>query len=697
MKKESGNKKSKMTPKNQYIIKILTKFFDLPMKNQILGFAIIFYFIITLVIIQRRKITLDSFKEDITNNVYISTGTEYFYGISEMYRNIHSVSLKRNLTNLTKGMNFLSLLTIEMNRINSTSTFSDENTKNYINENSLTKLKFKIINPKLSYDLNENFNFDNLNKEKFFKDNSFLFPIYYSLIPNLIDDASFNNFQLERVYFVDSKFKNNTCEGFTNYFSFPKYDKKFKNFYLMDEKVDPHSNCEKDSIFKNFTNFFQNYEENFAKNSKFSRKLINQIQRKENDMTYKNFFAIIQSTKTINNIERSDIISIGFNFINNLSKINNKNNFLSHFSIAYLENNMLENYTNTIKYPIRNEKSPDLPSYDIINGKRIVLTIPPFLENIYKFGYNKSIYFKQYVDDFGAIVNPEDLFAYGENSTILKTEFQTDAKNFNLIGFLGKQILTTPNYTCSNIDYDIKDFGILSIEECLKDMCLFNDCIGTESIFESNVFQKNLIKCECIPYFCGKYLIKTINQVNESYTKYLKDDNLTYNKDLTNNYSNKIKLNETINKYDLQTDFFKFLGNYTLDCEITLDKKKKLSTQNGISFDKSMFRLNMMKSKLPFDGVLLANYMIDLNYFFYELYLNFLNLIDTRNFYLMLIHSILLIFASSFIFLNKFRKKINDFEKRIDELNEFHILKAINDKNEEMSRKNKKKFPGIFF
>ena len=159
-----------------------------------------------MILIKRDK--LDLFKLDISKNTFQrSVGVDYLLDVSKTYKNILSISFDNNMTHLTKGMNFYSIFSKELNRIKATSTFTNDTKEIYINNTSIKNLNysnFKIEN-------NTRFIFEISKDEEFLKgihkdkneDNSLLFPVLYTFIPNLIDDAKFNNLTLEKVFFID--------------------------------------------------------------------------------------------------------------------------------------------------------------------------------------------------------------------------------------------------------------------------------------------------------------------------------------------------------------------------------------------------------------------------------------------------------------------------------------------------------------
>ena len=730
-KKERENNKHQPN-KYEYLNHIIKEIYNLTIKQQILIFSILCYTLLIIAIIFLKSKKIDINKKEITDNIYITVlGNDYLHDITETYKNIHSISFDRNMTHFTKGVNFLSIFTKELNRIKANPS-NDNDKENFIIENSIGNLNYNnlnIDNTRFSYTIDEN------EKKNFFKENKsngnyLLFPVFYSLIPNVIFDAEFNGLTLEKVYFIDTKFSantntnnntNNCKEGyFSNYFNFPKYkkDDRNKNFYLMDEKVDPHSKCEENYAINknkndndndndnNNNNFFAVFEEDFNNNNNnnlnfYSKKILNQIQIKENNMKYTNLYSIIMSNKfkEEKNSNSKSIFSIGFNFLDNFSlQENNQNDKINHFSIAYFENNLLENkkYNNTM-ITAKDKLFKNLPNYDIVNGRRVVISIPPFMENLYIYGFNTTKYFKEYKDDLHAIVSTEDLFAYGNSSEILNLGFEKDSKNFNLLGFLFKQIVESPSNTCGDYSYDMKEFGVLDEEECFSELCFFNDCIGTENIFNSSIFHKGFINCKCIPLFCGDKSQKIIAKTEKDFEDYKKIPNYEYENNLIFERYNKFqKLKETL-KFR-ESDYFKYIkkNNKPLQCKINYEKetfidndyindKVKLAKKNF----GSVYLLDITESKMPFfskaNGKFIVSYFINLNEFIYELYSNYRATVEYFNSVLLIIYAFLICLSST-IFFYRFIQKIDAFKKRIEEITEDKILKKIFEINSDLEK-----------
>lgn len=703
-KPQKPKKQEKHNPQFQYLNYIIIEIYNLSIKKQILIFSFLLYtlFILAIIFLKYQKMNIN--KTEISDNLYRAVvGKDYFHDLTETYKNIHSLSFDRNMTHFTKGVNFLSVFSRELNRIKA-NPVNEKNKENFIAENSLKNLNYEnlnVNNDRLNFKIDEN------EKKKFFKENKkngnfLLFPIYYTMIPNLIDDAKFNDLKLEKIYFVDSAFSKGECEEDTNYFTFPKYKENLNNFYLFDEKADPHSKCEKDyNIIQN--NFFVNYEVEFSKEKKFSSKIFNQIQMKEDDMKYTNLFSIIMSNnfKDFNNDNnKNSILSIGFNFIDDFSlKKNNQNNKINHFSIAYYDANLLKNYDNTME-SVKNKTIEELPRYDIVNGKRQVLTIPPFMENLYIHGYEANKYFKEYKDDLHAIVSTKEIFSIRDNSAMLNLGFEKDSKNFNLLAFLFKQTITFPENLCADNDYELTDFGVLDESDCFKGLCFFNECVGTENIFNATIFQEGFVECKCLPLFCGNYTQKRIKQTNDTYFKYKEEkinnqlknstsfDNTDEVKKIINEYSNFQKLEKAL-KY-LNGDYFKYLkkNNKTLQCKLNYEKKRSIGCNDenlDVKRADSVFLVDISLSKMPFfsEGRFVVSYLINLNEFIYELYLHYAEEIEYYNSFLLFIYCFL-IWLSSVIFFYRFVEKIDKFKERIDRLTEDKILQKILERNNEI-------------
>jgi len=701
---------------------ILIELYNLPLQNQILVFFFMMYILYLIFIIVMKLTKLDDLNLEISDMTYYSSvGKEYLSNISDTYINIHSLTYDSNMTHFTKGINFLNIYSRELNRINL--TYHDANSSfnyDFENLNYLEKI-YNVSEPndndeyqRFFYQIKSNFSFEIFSKynpkirsldqrlEIQGVNNDILYPMLFVLLPNLIQSAEEHNVRLETIDFISSSFLENQKQKFecdnkyeTIYFTFPKYNLEFENFNLMDDIIDPHSACEKDSngnFLVNFTynsyNYYNNEEKIFLFNKSInSKKILNQFQRLEDDQKRSNYFSYLSMQK-FNNSPKTQILSFIFNIYNDFQDNFLKNSFFNLYSIFYLDDNLIGNEN----YPFPNTDNLDTSlNYNIINAKSIIITIPQFLESLYVYGFNTTKYYKEYTDDQKAIVNVNDIFVYGNNRKIINPYFDKDAKIFSLISFFSNQVRelkTTGKSTCDNYSYNISDFGYEDLEEdCFSSLCFFNSCVGTEFFFNSVDYLKDKLDCHCLPLFCGDYLKK---KMNDSIAKISNRNNLSKTeitqKDWDNYYTYK-ELNETlfINRFDLNF-FNKSLINSGLKCNINFKKKTYFPAENIYSLDMnrdSYYQLNLKISERPFanDGIYVVNYLVNLNKFVYDLYSEFFKEVENLNKIIFICYSVMIVLFS-FVCLKKFFNKLNDFKDRIVELNENRILRLINKQTE---------------
>lgn len=706
---------------------LLIEIFNLPLQKQILIFFFMIYVLYLMFIILMKHSKLDNLNIEIADMTYYSVvGKEYFDKIGDSYKTIHSVGFDSNMTHLTKGINFLNIYTRELNRLNLTYYDSDPKKDFIYNWESLNSLQNlyeekDFSNKRFYYSLKGCFKENQFSKYDPIKtseenrliykgyNNNLLFPMLFVLIPNIIDSASDHKLRLETIHFISSTFEKNPysqnyeCrKNFTtDYFTFPKYDQSQENFVLMDEVIDPHSSCEKyilgDNEIRKNLNYYYVVEKNFTNSDKNNRKILNRFQKLENNQKRSNFFSYLSMQKISKSASTKDVVSFVFNFYDNLVNYNHHGDIFNHFSIFYPRDNLIENESGT--FPNNDRLDPNL-SYNIINERRMVVTIPPFLENLYIYGYNVTKYFKEYYDDDHSIVNTNDIFAYGNNSKILNTNFNNDAKIFNLIAFLAKQyreINSGMDNTCENYKYDLEDFGYDYPEHtCFKNLCHFNSCIGTEPFFDPQDYLHKFLDCRCLPLFCKNYLKNKIDKNISIVENSLNNNNQKITKEQWNIYDLYKKFNETISYNSFNLDFFKNNSTKTsLKCQINFKRKTWIEIKSVIDAKinpNSYFHLQMKISEKPFttDGIYVISYLISLDEIIYDLYINFFKEIKDLNFRIFISYSVIIVLFS-FVSLRKFFNNLNDFKERIIELNENRILKMINKQNEKKNNARLKK------
>jgi hypothetical protein len=731
-KEKEINSNSKKPKKKTYLNYIIKKMYNLSIKQQILIVSFLIYLCLFVILMGIKLKKINLIRREIVDNTYILViGKDYLNDITRTLRNIHSISFDRNMTHFTKGVNFFSILTKELNRIKANpsdlSNPSNVNKENFIVNSSIENLNFKKQNnEKLIYsiDKKENSEFQKKNqKEK--NGNFLLYPIFYSLIPNLIFDAKFNGLSLEKVYFVDSKFSNKDkgCQKDynTKYFTYPKYEEHFKNFYLMDHKADPHSKCEENFKISEDKNFFWNFEEDLFTNSLsdnningninkdfYSKKIFNQIQNKENDMKFSNLYTVIMSNvfkskfdNQNNLIDRTtSVFSIGFNFLDNFSdKEISQNKKMNQLSILYFNDNLLKNYNNDMRIA-RNRSITEIPNYDIVNRNKIIFTVSPFIKNLYIHGFNTTKYFKEYDNDNNPIINTDDLFGKKYHHGVLNMGFEKDSMTFNVLSFLIEQIKSFPDNTCNDYNYKMKDFGVLDEQECFKDLCHFNECTGNEEIFNSSIFSEGFIKCECLPFFCNEKTMKLIEKTNQAF---IDNNDKQFERDQKNNIKDK-KIFEIIKRYNkfqklnnslgfFNTDYFGYLkkNNKTLKCTINYEKEKLIDSNEDISrkINKdSRYLLEISLSKMPFhsNGKFILSYFFNLNEFVYDLFLDYRKEIKNFNLILLIIYGILICFYS-IIFFKRFFNLLDRLTEKMQRLTEPKILSKILNRNKFSEKK----------
>lgn len=712
---------------------ILVELFNLPLQKQILFFFFMMYIIYLLFIIIMKLSKLDNLNMEIADMTYLSAvGKEYFKNIADSYQNIHSMVFDSNMTHLTKGMNFINIYSRELNRVNLTFYDPNPQTSFVYNWESLNNLQL-LYNDSDFANSNNNENRFSYSIKGSFAENQFskfdprisseeiraiskgynndmLFPILFVLVPNIIDSVSEHRLRLETINFISSSFERNPnslqkfeCRRNTkaDYFMFPKYSSSQENFNFMDEVIDPHSSCEKDLSgnydTSNSLNYYFVAEKNFTSKDLNNRKILNRFQRLEDDQKRSNFFSYLSMQKFTRSRTTTGVLSFVFNFYDNLVDYNKYDDIFNHFSIYYPNNNLIENESNT--FPNNDRLDPSL-TYNIINARRMVLTIPPFLENLYIYGYNVTKYFKEYYDDDHSIVNTNDIFAYGNNSKISNSNFLQDARVFNLIAFIAKQfreIKSGGENTCENYNYNLTDFGYDKPEqECFRDLCQFNSCIGTESFYDARDYLQGNLDCRCLPFFCGNYLEKKIKESIEVFDNSYVNNNPNIQKEQWDNYDFYKKFNETIFYNSFNLDFFKKRSSQSnVKCNINL--KKKTFKKPDIIFDDnitpdSYFYLDLKISDRPFttDGTYIVSYLVNLDNLVYDLYNNFYKEIKDLNYIIFISYSIMIVLFS-IVCLNKFFNNLNKFKERIIELNENKILRLINNQNEKKNLAKMKK------
>lgn len=674
---------------------VRAEIYNLPLQNQILSFFLIFYFIYLIFLIFMKNLKLTELNSEISDMTYFkSVGVEYLLNLKESYEMVYSVSFDSNMTHFTRGMNFFNIYSRELNRLGLNLLEPNSNFPYVLN--TLDNINFtslnKVPNQRLDYILNGKFS-------EYFRDlvaepkaaaynNSLLFPMLHTNIPNIIQDANSHNLRLETITTVSSSFITDACIPNTspNYFAFPNREEGFENFNLMDEMIDPHSNCEKiDPSFSNIyqDNFYKIFEKNFILDIKSlnTKKILNIFQILESDQHYSNFFSYLSSNKFRRGIINSlkyDLLTFTFNFFDDFSKINLDNNITSHFSIFYFNNNLIDGL---------NMKNSSNKSYNIINIPNTVITIPQFLESLYTYGFKTNKYFLEYSDDEKAIINTQDIFSRDIINKLVNPNFELDSKIFPLISFLENSYIRLNNDQKCILNYDpAVDFGLENEKECFQDLCFFNKCMGTEKMFDPYIYLKGNIDCKCLPVYCGDYLINKIINMTEKMNN--PSANVSYQSTQEiNEYKDYTEFNQTIFESSFKIDYFENLGkNKNLNCKLHLTQKEYFDSDvnlKGLNESISYYQIDMLISKKPFssDGTFVILYMYNLNDFIYGLYKDFYKEIKKYNISLFIVYSVLIVLLS-FICLNKFFNNIKKFRERISGLSEHNILSAINKINE---------------
>lgn len=685
-----------------YFQNILTEIYNLPLQNQILGFFLLFYIMYLIFIIFMKYSKLNDVTKEISDISYFKTvGVEYLANISETYETLHSISFDSNMTHFTRGMNFFNIYSRELNRINV--NLLENNTSFPYELSSLNNIFFDNKN----YDIQEHQSFVlrkkfseyfekmNFNPSQATYNNSLLFPLFYANIPHLIKDAQYHNLYLQSVLIVSSAFTNDKCRPNTtpSYFMVPNLIDNTMNFDFLDDIIDPHSYCETTSPHSleseddNLNNFYQIFEKNFAleKNSLSCKKILNAFQETLDDQHYKNYLSYISANKIsrkgpFSSDIQNDILSFGFYFKDNFSDVNLDNTIMGHFSIFYFNNNLIKGF--------EKRDSPKI-SYGVINLPNTVITIPPFLENLYVYGVKTERYFSEYSDDEKAIINTEKIFAVESDDKLVNEIFKNDQKIFRLISFLEKSYMANQeNELCSIDEYLdlVLDLSPADIFDCFKDVCFFNNCMGDEQFFDPAEYQKGYISCKCLPLYCGDYLKNKIKSAIDKIEKPNQSRSFIHLEQLQT-YEVYKEFNDTITERSFSLDYFKSLGKESsLKCKLWFSQKQFYENnidQQFLDGSLSYYKIDISASKKPFstDGVFIIAYLYNLNDFIYILFKHFYFQVELYNFYLFMTYLVLIFMLSSISLANFFRN-LTVFRERISGLSEYNILSAINRLNE---------------
>ncbi len=712
---EKKNYKEEAKKSSRTFDNIKLKFFNYSLHQQILVLFHIFYLFYIIIIIHVKNIKLSDLNTEITEMTYYSTvGKDFLFNITESIRNIHSLSLDSNMTHLTKGLNFLNIYSRELNRINLTYFDSDsEFTYDWTSINTMNNLynDFKGLNKKrFYYNIEKSFTTEIFSK--FIpKDpsipntiklqgnyNELLFPILFAFIPNLIESTSQNNIALETINIISSSYENKNCFDKTKYLTFPKYSLVQDNFNLIDDIIDPHSSCENfPNNNKTHTNYYNIAEKNFTLSNLQHRKILNVFQKLEDDQRHVNFFSYLSMQKFDHkmNSKRQDILSFVFNFNYNTLENDLKSKILlTHFSIFFFKDNLITLVNNTFS---NTQNLNTSLSYNIINSKEIVISIPSYLETLYIYGFNTTKYYKEYQDDEISIINTDDIFSSNSENKILNTKSIKDAKVLNLMAYISNQFMEVrkdKDKICQNYEKSPSHYSLENSEiECLSNLCFFNKCLGTEFFYDSTLFVRGLIKCKCLPLFCGDYLKNKIENAIEKVNSMEKNESLSIED--WNNYHIYSKLNELVKNNHLSLDFFNATRNVKeIKCWIDFSKKTNYidKTTELMQDVSSVYLLNLKTSDKPFttEGTYIINYMMNLNELHHVLKKDFYDEVNRLNSLLSLIY-FFMIYFSGLVYLRKFYNNLKKFKERIIELNENRIFISINTQEDKNPNKRSKK------